>query len=39
MAELPDAVDQLASGSQQLNDKVPDVQKAVGQLSGGANIK
>ena len=36
MAELPDAVDQLASGSQQLNDKVPDVQKAVGQLSGGA---
>lgn len=36
MAELPDAVDQLASGSQQLNDKVPAVQKAVGQLSGGA---
>ena len=36
MEKLPDAVDQLASGSQQLNDKVPAVQKAVGQLSGGA---
>ena len=36
MEKLPDAVSQLAAGSQQLNDKVPTVQKAVGQLAGGA---